>query len=160
MAWPIMSNGMLKRPSLPSCSRCVSTTCFVLNLFVSAPYPPPRPRTICCAPIFSTVAHALIKHNALISTLISFVTPAASPSTRRHSTAPISRPSGTKEPPRQFLELCQPHLAYARYARSNLHIRITSPSMREAAHTVSGSRIWPRGVFITLAMRCIQSMKM
>ena len=141
-----MSNGMLTRSNLPSCDRCASTSYLCLRL-CPPPLPsslvlasPPNLRTICGAPTFSILAHALTNHSALISTLIFSVTPAASPSTRRHSTAPISRPGGTKEPPRQSLGHCQPHRAYARYARSKLHTRGTYPSMREAAHTVSGSR--------------------
>ena len=115
----------------------LSSTLAFLSLVLASH---PNLHTICGAPTFSILAHALTNHSALISTLIFSVTPAASPSTRRHNTAPISRPGGTKEPPRQSLGHCQPHRAYARYARSKLHTRGTYPSMREAAHTVSGSR--------------------
>jgi hypothetical protein len=105
------SNGMLTRPGLPSSAGLQAGFDVVFFVFVSHSVLAP-----CCAPTFSTAAHALTNHSALINTLIFFVIPAASPSTRRLSTAPISRPGDTKKPQRQSLEHCQQHHAYARCA--------------------------------------------
>lgn len=92
-------------------------------------------------PTSSTVARVLTNQGVLVGTLISSVTSAASPSTRRLSVRPISPPDDTRKPPRLSLEPCQLHPANVKCAGSNLHIQVTSPSMKQAAHTVSGSKI-------------------